>query len=191
VTRPADQVTGRLFHRFGLAPERYWFDMVAAVPPAGTPVAAPDGLRSITYEPEYEQALHAAHMETFAENWGFQYRELDGWAPMTVRSEAFLPELSRLALDGDAIAGYVLSRRDTGSAQFCIDEVGVPAPWRRRGLAGRLLAEVLRDAGAAGMKTARLMVDADSPTGAVGVYERAGFTVESRAATYTRRMFVQ
>jgi ribosomal protein S18 acetylase RimI-like enzyme len=208
----ADQVTARLLHRFGLAPERYWFDMTAPVPPAAAPAAPPDGpaappdgpagpadgpaalpdgLRSVAYEPAYEQALHAAFMEAFAENWGFQYRELDDWTPMSVRLEAFLPELSRLALDGDEIAGFVLSQRDTEPAQFMIAEVGVRAPWRRRGVAGGLLAEVLRDAGEAGMKTARLMVDADSPTGAVGVYERAGFTVESRAATYTKRMFVQ
>jgi mycothiol synthase len=43
---------------------------------------------------------------------------------------------------------------------------------------------VLRVAGAAGNAKVLLGVDADSPTGAVGVYERVGFQVENRAVTY-------
>jgi ribosomal protein S18 acetylase RimI-like enzyme len=48
-----------------------------------------------------------------------------------------------------------------------------------------LLAKVLAAAAQAGKSTAALGVDADSPTGAVGVYERVGFTVEQRAVTYS------
>jgi C4-dicarboxylate transporter len=63
----------------------------------------------------------------------------------------------------------------------------VPAAVESFVAAGRMLAEVLHAAAAAGMARARarLMVDADSPTGAVGVDQRAGFAVESRAVTYT------
>jgi len=49
-----------------------------------------------------------------------------------------------------------------------------------------LLAEVLRAAAAAGLPRASLGVDAKNPTGAVGVYERAGFAVEHSFLAYRR-----
>jgi mycothiol synthase len=173
----------RLYRRLGLTPTRYWFAMLAPTAPPRT-AELPDGLRAETYTADRERALHAAHMEAFAEHWGFQFRELARWAPMAVRSEWFLPELSLLAYDGEQIAGYVLSYRESGPDRIYIGQVGVRAPWRRCGLAAALLSRVLAAAGEAGWSYATLGVDADSPTGAVGVYERVGFTVESRSITY-------
>jgi mycothiol synthase len=177
-----DEDAVRLFRRFGLAPVRYWFDMVA--PTAAVTVPLPDGLRVETYAPERERGVHAVHMEVFATHWGFQHREFPHWAPIAVRSESFRPELSVLAFDGDEIVGYVLSYQDPDPDRIYIGQVGVQSRWRRQGVAGGLLAWVLRAAGEAGKLRAGLAVDADSPVGAVGVYERVGFTVESRAVTY-------
>jgi ribosomal protein S18 acetylase RimI-like enzyme len=39
-----------------------------------------------------------------------------------------------------------------------------------------------------GMTSAWLGVDAENPTGALGVYERAGFAVHSRAVAYRKPM---
>jgi mycothiol synthase len=184
----ADEDAVRLFRRFGLAPAHYWFDMVAPTALATTAAGdgrLPEGLRVETYRAEREAAVHAVHMTVFAGHWGFQYRELDRWGSMTVRGDDFLPELSLLAYDGDEIVGYVLSYRDPDPDRIYIGQVGVRQDWRRRGVAGGLLARVLRLAADAGTARAWLAVDADSPVGAVGVYERAGFTVESRAVTYT------
>lgn len=183
-TMIGDEDALRLFRRFQLAPARYWFEMVAstAEPPM---VPAPDGLRVTSYSPEYEVAVHAAHMEAFADHWGYQTRSLGEWVDLSVRSETFVAELSLLAWDGDDLAGYVLSYREPDPKRLYIGQVGVRRPWRRQGLAGALLARVLAAAGEAGLTTAGLGVDADSPTGAVGVYERVGFAVESRAVTYS------
>jgi mycothiol synthase len=179
----ADEQTTRLFERFGMTPVRYWFEMVA--PTTDVPaVALPDGLRTVGYTSAHEPALHAAHMDAFADHWGFEHRPLESWAALTVRSERFAPELSLLAFDGDEIAGYLLGYRDTDPQRLYIGQVGVRKPWRRRGLAAALLTEAMTAAADAGMTHAALGVDAASPTGAVGVYERAGFTVESRAVTY-------
>lgn len=182
-TLVGDEEAVRLFRRFGMTPVRYWFEMAA--PTAQAPaMALPDGLRVTTYSPEHEKTLHAAHTEAFADHWGSQRRDLEQWATMTVRSETFLPHLSLLAFDGDELAGYVLSYTDADPDRTYIGQVGVRRPWRRRGLAGALLARVLEAAAPTGRTTASLGVDADSPTGAVGVYERVGFIVESRAVTY-------
>jgi mycothiol synthase len=182
-----DGTATRLYQRFGLTPVRYWFDMVAPTATAAA-TALPDGLRSTTYRPAHDNDLYAAHMEAFADHWGFQRRGYDEWATLSVRSETFLPGLSVLAFDGDEIAGYVLSYADADPARIYIGQVGVRRPWRRRGLAGALLSQVLGSARVAGRAFAALGVDADSPTGAVGVYERVGFTVATRAVTYSRSL---
>jgi ribosomal protein S18 acetylase RimI-like enzyme len=179
-----DEETERLCQRFAMTPVRYWLEMVANTEPTRA-VPPPQGLRIAGYRPEYEQPLHAAHMEAFGDHWGYQRRGLDEWLALTVRSDSCRPDLSLLAFDGDEIAGYVLSYQDADPARIYIGQVGVRRPWRRRGLAQAMLVQVLAWAGRAGKKTAALGVDADSPTGAVGVYERAGFTIEYRAVTYS------
>ena len=180
-----DHSAHRTFERFGFAPVRYFSDMVADTTPTAA-VALPPGLRCEPYKPEFEQALYEAHMEAFSDHWGFQRRALDAWVLLTVGSDGFRPQWSRVAFDGDAIAGYVLGYADGSPDRVYIGQVGTRRPWRRRGLAGALLGEVMAAAHADGLKFAGLGVDADSPTGAVGVYERIGFRAESRTVAFRR-----
>jgi GNAT superfamily N-acetyltransferase len=178
-----DEDSQRLYRHAGFTPVRYWFEMVAPTADAPAPVL-PEGLRVTSYSPEYEKATYDAHTEAFADHFGFQRRGLPEWCGLTVRSDTFLPDLSVLAWSGEEIVGYVLSYRDPNEKWLYVGHVGTRRAWRRRGLATGLLAHVLRDASRAGMTTATLGVDADSPTGAVGVYERVGFAIDSRAVTY-------
>ena len=55
---------------------------------------------------------------------------------------------------------------------------------RGRGLASALLARVLAAARDEGYRTASLNVDTANPTGALGVYERAGFVAVYRQDSY-------
>jgi GNAT superfamily N-acetyltransferase len=64
--------------------------------------------------------------------------------------------------------------------------LGTRRGWRRRGLAGAFLAWALDAALAAGKASPALEVDTESPTGAVGVYERTGFVVTYRTSTHAR-----
>ena len=174
----------RLFERFDLKQTRFYFDMDA--PLSGVPaVAMPEGLRAEAFTADREEALHAAHMEAFSDMWGFQPRPFDLWVAMTIRSQTFRADLSRIALDGDEIAGYVLAY-DSVDGRMYIGQVGTRRPWRKRGVAGALLSATMRAAAAAGKTAATLGVDAASPTGAGAVYERIGFTVTSRAASFRR-----
>jgi mycothiol synthase len=175
----------RLFERFGMTPRRHWFDMEVSID-AATPIPLADGLRSVPVTPERFEALHAAHMEAFADHFGFQYKSYNEWAKYAVQFSKFRPELSRIALDGDEIAGYVLGYDENGDERFYFGQVGTRRPWRRRGVAGALLSEALVAAASAGKKVATLGVDAESPTGAVGVYERVGFGVIGQSVSYSR-----
>lgn len=181
-----DEPTNRLLRRFGFTPARYWFQMAAPVTaaPAGMPL--PAGLRVEPYRAEYEKDVHEAHMAAFADHWAHQRRGFLEWATMTVRSDSFAPDFSVVAFDGDEIVGYVLSYHDVEPTRVYIGQVGTRRAWRRRGVAFALLTHVLDAARSAGRRSAALDVDADSPTGAVGLYERAGFAVGYRTVTYAQ-----
>jgi ribosomal protein S18 acetylase RimI-like enzyme len=65
-----------------------------------------------------------------------------------------------------------------------VGKVGTLREHRGRGLAGALLRHSLLAYRDAGFDEAALDVDSDNPTGALGVYQRAGFRVERRFADY-------
>jgi mycothiol synthase len=189
-----DEPADRLLRRFGFAPARYWFQMAAplaataplAAGPAGVPL--PDGLRITPYRAEYEKEVHEAHMAAFSDHWAHQHRAFAEWVTLTLHSDSFAPDFSVLAFDGDEIVGYVLSYHDLDPTRVYIGHVGTHRAWRRHGVAFALLTHVLGAARSAGRLSAALDVDADSPTGAVGLYERAGFEVGYRTVTYARSL---
>ncbi|HET6211891.1 MAG TPA: GNAT family N-acetyltransferase, partial [Micromonosporaceae bacterium] len=106
----------RLFRRFGMTPLRYWFEMVASTADAPE-LELPAGLWVLPYAVTFDKELHAAHMDAFSDHWGYQYRSFAVWSSLTIHSDGFLPELSVLALDGDELAGYVLSYKDADPAR--------------------------------------------------------------------------
>lgn len=71
-----------------------------------------------------------------------------------------------------------------GRRQAWIGQIGVRRGWRKRGLATALLCESMRAFRAAGFEWAVLGVDAESLTGAVGVYERVGFRTSLQTVVY-------
>ena len=188
-TADGDADAKGLYQRFDLAPVRYWFQMAA--PTTGVPdVVLPEGLAIVGYEPGREPQLYTAHIDAFADHWGFQARGEDVWLARTVHAEDFLRRLSRLVLtaDGAEIAGYVLTYASPEPRRAYVGQVGVRRPWRRRGVAAAMLADVLTACAGDGFEVASLAVDAESSTGAAGVYERVGFAVQSRAVTYARAL---
>jgi ribosomal protein S18 acetylase RimI-like enzyme len=66
----------------------------------------------------------------------------------------------------------------TGQRELHVPTVGTRRAGRKRGIATALLVASLRAAQSDGPVRASLSVDSDSPTGAVGLYERVGFTTQ-------------
>lgn len=182
-----DAAAIRLFERFGFAPVRYFFDMVAPLNGSTPSVGLPDGISSVPYAEHMSRALYDAHMEAFSDHWGFQRRPYERWIISSVNSEEFRPDLSRIAFDGDEIAAYVLAYDGIKDREY-IGQVGTRRPWRKRGLASALIVESLAAAAAVGKSDASLGVDATNPTGAVGVYERLGFAVNHKFVSYQRSL---
>jgi mycothiol synthase len=181
-----------LLEAAGFERERWFFEMVrpnlANVPDR----ALPEGLelRPITGEALARQVWHA-DIEAFADHWGgFDGSEehLQRWLsnPNTDLS------LWVVAFDGDEVAGGILNAIDAdqntalGIRRGWLSSVFTRRPWRRRGLAGALIAESLRLLRDRGMTSAGLGVDADNPSGAFGLYEGVGFEVDMRSTAWRR-----
>jgi ribosomal protein S18 acetylase RimI-like enzyme len=58
--------------------------------------------------------------------------------------------------------------------------------WRRRGLGPLLLAAALRSYRSAGYERSALVVDTGNATGALRLYERAGYAVKDSSVTWTK-----
>ena len=87
----------------------------------------------------------------------------------------------QVAWDGDQVAGLVLNtiyqheNEAEGVKVGWLDSVATRRPWRKRGLAGALIARSLAVLRERGMETAGLGVDAENPNGALRLYESFGF----------------
>ncbi|HYN64524.1 MAG TPA: GNAT family N-acetyltransferase, partial [Candidatus Limnocylindrales bacterium] len=104
------------------------------------------------------------------------------------------PSLFVVAWDGDEIAGAAINEiNEAENAAFnrrrgWLRSVFVRRPWRRRGLGQAVVLRSLQVFRDVGMTSAGLGVDADNPTGALGLYTRTGFDAEMRSAAYRKPM---
>ncbi|VVJ17253.1 Acetyltransferase [Amycolatopsis camponoti] len=119
--------------------------------------------------------------EAFADTWGAVPMPADLWRNKIV-NQTFRPGVSFLVRDaaGVPVALLVTMSWDADTeatgirdAHFMI--VGTLREHRKQGIAGALLAHALRAAAEQGYDRASLVVDSASPSGASGVFERAGF----------------
>jgi ribosomal protein S18 acetylase RimI-like enzyme len=186
------EATIALVRRAGFAPRRWFFDMRADLSRPPAPVAEPDGLRLVPYSRDRDEEVRLVRNAAFADHWGTADATPEGWAQHYTGGTSFEPDLSLLAVDAaNAVVGFVLSRHyeaDTaarGVRELWIADLGTLREHRGRGVASALLNRAMTGGFAAGFRSAGLSVDAANPTGALGVYERAGFTVDTRWVTHS------
>lgn len=179
-----------LLQRLGFEECRYSFVMQLALDQPVPEVPLPDGLRMVRFDPQYDEPLRLTHNEVFLDHWGSTPKDPEHWKTWFTGARAFRGDLSYLVLDGDTIATYVLGyeyeadTEATGVREVWVGTVGTRRSHRGRGLARATLAKVLTEAAQAGYQRAGLGVDAENPTGALGLYERLGFTTVSKWATF-------
>jgi len=114
----------------------------------------------------------------------------DHWDPSERTDEDFVSMMSipgidtslwRVAWAGDEVAGSVMNyifageNEKLGVRRGWLEHVSVRRPYRRRGLAGALIADSLRALRDKGLDEAALGVDAQNPSGALHLYESFGF----------------
>lgn len=175
----------------GFQPGRHSFLMVADLtPPIPTP-ALPDGVSVTGFDPAWAEELRLAHNTAFAGNPDGTPMGPDFWAMFMVRSAHSRHHLSAVARDrAGAVVGYVFAHEYAVAPSGCagpeihVPFVGTLPAHRRRGLAAGLLSTVLGRSRDVGYTSASLNVDSHNPTGALGIYERAGFRRRYRQDFY-------
>jgi mycothiol synthase len=177
-----------LYAAHGYHQARWFHEMTADLAAPAAPCPEPDGFEIRAFTPQRAADALAVRNESFRDHWGSVQSSADKWARMMAQA-AFRPALSFIAYSAAGEpAGIVLCEEwdaDTaanGRRDLYVATVGTSRAARGRGVARALLSRALDAGRAAGFQTSSLDVDAASPTGAVGLYERAGFAVTSTSA---------
>jgi ribosomal protein S18 acetylase RimI-like enzyme len=161
----------------GYAPARWFHAMVRELTATLPEVPARAAAEILGWTPERSEDARLIRNEAFGDHWGSTQTSAQSWAHF-VGISAFRPAFSFLAYSGGEPAGLVMSHEyDAAEKELYIALLGTRRAARKAGIGSALLLRALSEAKAAGFTRATLGVDADSLTGAVGLYERAGFTV--------------
>ncbi|MCO1337724.1 hypothetical protein BJH93_02290 [Kocuria polaris] len=179
---------------WGYSPVRYFSEMRVELEgwEAPTVDARAEQILATTsrIDAELSTLAHRAHLEAFRDHWNYTPGTIEKWEHFTSGS-TFRPEYSRLALDAsnpeDPVDAYIFCQQNTDDELY-VALVGTRRRARGRGLATTLLADVVHQAQEAGLAAVTLGVDAASPTGAGGVYERVGFRSVRSSVEYSKRM---
>lgn len=185
-----------LAEELGLEPVRDWFEMSRALGGAVDVVIPPSGVTLVPYEAGRDDEVRQAHNAAFAEHFGSTERTVEEWRHYFTGARAFRPELSVLAVDDASgeLCGYALAYvydadvESTGRRQVWLGQIGTRPVDRGRGAGRALLAHVLAVWTAAGHEEAWLGVDSANGTGALGLYQRAGFGVRRRSTSWAKHL---
>jgi len=181
-----DERATEAYRGMGFTVIRHAFTMLIEL--AGEPSRPewPDGVEVLPWREGDDAVFHATLQEAFGEHFGFTPTPFEEWQ----RSTDVQPQTDRslwyLARVGGDVAGVAqCSWHSSGDRTFgWINELGVRAPWRRRGLGLALLRHAFVELGRRGATRVGLGVDAENATGAVRLYERAGMHVTRRYDTW-------
>ncbi len=180
-----------LARRFGYAAVRYAFKMRRdlALPIPQRPL--PEGIEIRPVRSEDWRPIWEAEREAFQDHWGYAPWPEEAYQRF-LQFPHYDPSLWRIAWDGDQVAGMVLNfineeeNRVYDRRRGYTEDIAVRRPWRRRGLAGALIARSLETLRERGMDEAALGVDAENRTGALRLYEQLGYTVIQQWTVFRR-----
>jgi mycothiol synthase len=159
---------------------RYGFMMVRSLAEPIPDAPMPVGLEVRPVVEADHRRIWDADTEAFRDHWEAGERTEEDFVGM-FSTPGIDTSMWRVAWDGDQVAGSVMNFifpeqiEKLGIRRAWLEHISVRRPWRRRGLAGALIADSLRELRARGMDEAALGVDAENPTGALRLYESYGF----------------
>ena len=116
----------------GYAATRWWHRMTRSQADALPDVApTPPGLALAPYAADRDDAVRRAHTEAFADHWGAVPPNPERWSRHYTGAQTFRPDVSWLVLDGDEVAGYLLTHSweadtaATGVREAFVGQIGV------------------------------------------------------------------
>jgi mycothiol synthase len=180
-----------LLREQGFEPVRWFFDMTRDLSEPIPDVPLPDGIEVRPVTPDHYRQIWKADSEAFKDHWG-GFDDSDAHLKAWLESPDFDPSMWVIAWDGDEVAAGVTNgispeeNEALGLKRGWLHTVFTRRQWRKRGLANALIARSLMIIRERGMDQCVLGVDADNPTGALGLYERNGFKVAERSTAWRK-----
>ncbi len=180
-----------LLRKAGFEHARWFFEMTRDLEQPIPDVPMPDGLDVRPVTSDMVREVWDADVEAFQDHWGgfdSSDQNLQRW----LEEPNFDPSLWVIAYAGNEVAGGVINAIEAeenealGVKRGWLHSVFTRRPWRRRGLAKALIARSLVLIKERGMDTGILGVDADNPSGALGLYEGIGFGVAERSTAWRK-----
>jgi mycothiol synthase len=188
-----------LVRKCGFTARHYEFGMEATL--AGREPGSrlpPEGFALVGFSPSLSEEIRQTHNIAFVpDHPGSTVATVETW-PRQILHEgtSFHADLSFSLRDERTglLAGYLIAQyyeadtAATGLRDIYLAYIGTRREYRGRGVASTLIRAALDGAVEAGFDSASLQVLAENPTGALGVYERAGFTVRRRYIAHSRAL---
>ena len=182
-----------LLSKHGYEQVRWFFEMTRPLSEPIPEVPLPEGLELRPVTMDKVRQIWLADVEAFKDHWG-GFDSSDEQLKRWIERPTFDPTLWVVAWDGDEVAGGVINaiHREENAAigveRGWLHSVYTRRQWRKRGLANALIARSLVLLRERGLDYGILGVDADNPTGALGLYERNGFSVAERSAAWRKAL---
>jgi mycothiol synthase len=173
-----------LCQRAGFVVERRFLEIARPVGGPLPPAAAPDGIGLEPWTEALDESTRLAHVEAFADHWDAEPRSTEEWRQWYTGHRQFRPDTSFVAVDVSTgeVAAFALCAAypadwALGPREVWVSSVGTRPSWRGRGVGRAVLTRALHALEAAddAVERAILGVDADNPTGALGLYRSLGF----------------
>lgn len=185
--------TKELLENCGMKLNRYFWRMGIDLNTEPKETSWPRGIRVKTLaELNDLRAVYRAFNDSFKDHWGYveqpEEEMVEEWRHWISSDDQFDPALWFLAMDGDDVAGVCLCRRrEWGDPDMgWVNILGVRQQWRRKGLALAMLHFAFGKFHQMGKLRVGLGVDAESLTGATGLYEKAGMHITREMYSYEK-----
>jgi mycothiol synthase len=166
---------------------RHFYRMVIELEQPPPAPEWPPGVAVRTFDPTEAREFHAALEETFANEWDHEPESFEEWRARRLEAHGADPTLWFAVEGADEIAAVLVADAARYGMGW-IGAIGVREKWRRRGLGLALLRHGFAELYRRGEQVIGLGVDAENPTGATRLYERAGMHVAWSAALYEKRL---
>jgi mycothiol synthase len=178
----------RLFSDAGYHVVRHFWRMEIDLHTPPAPPIVPEGISIRSFVPGHDaRATHATIEAAFEDHWEHAPIAFEEWSRRQIQRDDFDPTFWFLATTGDEVVGTALCYARSAGMGW-VRGLGVRRSWRGRGLGLALLQQTFGAFYSHGRSTIGLGVDAQSPTGATRLYQRAGMRVTEEYETYEKKL---
>jgi mycothiol synthase len=165
---------------------RYFYRMAVELGEEAPDPEWPEGVRAEPFREDDALAFHEAIEDAWKDAWDHTPRPFELFRDRVMGS-LYEPSLWTVVWSGDEIAGGTICEAEYYGMGW-VRSLFVRRPWRRHGLGMALLLNAFRQFHVRGQRRVGLGVDAESPTGATRLYERAGMKVVEELAIYRKEL---